>query len=111
MLNKKTKIKLLKFNDVYSGMKITIKIRKIINRKSVLQEEQFTIDNISYQEPDIYNKSYRVGALIISLKGKFKRNLEITKDCVVLTNEFDNPMYISHYDDVIDSIVYIYRNL
>lgn len=111
MLDKKTKIKLFRFNDIYSGKVITIKVRSFINRKLVLKDEQFTIDKIFYQEPDIFNKMNRAGSLIISLKGKFKRSLEITKDAVILHNEFENPMYISHYDDTIDSIVYIYRNL
>ena len=111
MLDKKTKIKIFKFNEVYSGKVITIKLRKIINRTPVLKEEQFTIDNISYQEPNIYNKLNRNGSLIINLKGRSKMNLEITKDSVIFNTEFDRPMYISHYDDTIDSIISIYRKL
>jgi len=111
MLGKKTKFDIIRFNEIYSNKPITIKVLRRINRQVKFQEESFIIDKIGYKLPDIYDRVKRSDAIVISLKGRCKRNIIITKDTVTFDEEFERPYEISHFDDTLQTIIDIFRNL
>ena len=97
------------FDGLYKS--IIIKVLRRLNRQVKFQEETFIIDNIKYKEPDVYDRGKRTDALVISLKGRCKRNIIITKDSVLYDEEFERPYGISQYDDTLQTIIDIFRNL
>jgi hypothetical protein len=106
--NKRSNI--LKLDQFYSNKPISIKVPIRFNRQFVLKDEMYIIDKISYKEPNVYDKERRNGSVIVSFKGKYKKELEITSEVVYLLIDFIQPLIITHYDKTIENIVKVFRN-
>lgn len=113
MQGKQKKIDILKLNEIYSNKEVLIKIPIRINRQLTLKEVKFLINKIYYREGDIYNinRDKRTDALIISLKTKLRSEIQITKNEVLFESEFERSCSITQYDDIIQTLVDIYRSL
>ena len=108
---KKEKINILKFNDVYSDTSITIGVPRKMNRVYTLKYEDYIIDKIYFKDPDIFDKDRRSGSLIISLKGKMKREIEILNNIILFFEEYEKPIIITKIDNTIETITKNYRSL
>lgn len=100
-----------KLNTMYSNQSITIKIYRRYYKQSPLREETYIINNILFREPDVFDHERRNGSLIVSLKGKTKKEIEISKENVYLIEEFTHPTHISGFDETLETIINFYRNL
>lgn len=103
------KLDLFTLNNTYSGRKVSFKISIKLNRtERKLQELSYIIDKIYYREPD-FKKQFKEGSLIISLKDKYSREIEIFKDSVYFNQQFEHPIPIYHFDETLQAIINNYR--
>ena len=108
---KKEKINILKFNDVYSDTSITIGVPRKMNRVYTLKYEDYIIDKIYFKEPNIFDRNRRSGSLIILLKSKIKREIEILDNLILFLEEYEKPIIVTKFDDTIKIIADTFRSL
>jgi hypothetical protein len=98
-----------KLNVDFFNKSITIKIFRRYYKNSPLREETYVIDKISFKEPNIMDSDRRNGSLSIALKGKGKKEIEITKDSFFFIEEYEKPHPITSVDETLKEIADIYR--
>lgn len=103
-------IDLIKLNQEYVDKVIKIKILRYFARQYVSKEEEYIIEKIYLKDPNIYDKERRSGSLIIKLKGKYSREIEITSETIYMLEQYANPSIIKPLSDNLKDIVNLVRN-
>jgi hypothetical protein len=111
MNNKEKKLNILRVDDIYRNKEISMSVPRRFNRKHTLKKENYIIDKIYYKKSDPIRREQRIDSIIIELKGKLKMKIEISKNGVYFMEEYEPNKIINHYDNIIETLVMIYKNL